>query len=88
VIAQVQRPYAFDTGSTYAQAHHQAVAALLNRFTQWRIQGPRPRRQALPRCRCGFGSIATWLASQLWEHGYVLATDLTPATFPRRSTWP
>jgi SAM-dependent methyltransferase len=79
VIVQASRSYAFDNASKYAHAHHEALAALYDPFTLWRIS----RLLDLPGARCldvaaGFGSVATWLASQVGEHGYVLATDLDP----------
>jgi SAM-dependent methyltransferase len=84
MIVRASRSYAFDNTSKYAQAHHEANTDLLDPFTQWRIG----RLIDLPATRClevaaGFGSIATWLAEQVGERGYVLATDLNPSHIPQ-----
>jgi hypothetical protein len=77
------RGYAFDNDSDQAQAHHAALADLLDPITRNRITG----LLDLTGARClevaaGRGSIAGWLAGRVGETGSVLATDLKPQRIP------
>jgi SAM-dependent methyltransferase len=79
MISRASRGDAFGNDSRYAQLHHDAVALLVDPFTQWRIGG----LLDLTGKRCleiaaGSGSVASWLAEQVGEHGYVLATGVSP----------
>jgi SAM-dependent methyltransferase len=84
MITRATRGGAFSNDSGYAQVHHEALAALVDPFTQWRIDG----LLDLTGKRCleittGSGSLASWLADQVGEHGYVLATGLSPGYIPQ-----
>lgn len=77
------RGYAFDNGSSFAEAHHAALAALLDPVTQDRIGGL--LNLAGTGClevAAGGGSIATWLAEQVGPGGLVVATDTEPDLIP------
>ncbi|WP_305785486.1 class I SAM-dependent methyltransferase [Symbioplanes lichenis] len=76
--------YAYDNDSEQAEAHHRALADLLDRQTQWRLD----ELIDLTGRRClevgaGGGSVAQWLADRVGPHGSVLATDLKPEHIPR-----
>jgi protein-L-isoaspartate O-methyltransferase len=81
------RRYPFDNDSPFANAHHEALAALLDPVTQWRIG----ELLNLPGASClevaaGSGSIAGWLAEQVGPSGRVLALHTKPdliAAHPR-----
>jgi 2-polyprenyl-3-methyl-5-hydroxy-6-metoxy-1,4-benzoquinol methylase len=73
------RAYAFDNESTFADAQHAALAALLDPVTRDRIGD----LLELPGANClevaaGGGSVAAWLAEQVGPSGRVLATDTKP----------
>ncbi|WP_306207759.1 class I SAM-dependent methyltransferase [Actinoplanes sp. RD1] len=76
--------YAYDNDSTQAEAHHRALADLLDRQTQLRLDD----LTDLTGKRClevgaGGGSIAQWFAERVGPHGSVLATDIKPEHIPR-----
>jgi 2-polyprenyl-3-methyl-5-hydroxy-6-metoxy-1,4-benzoquinol methylase len=81
----MDKAYVFDNDHELAGLHHEAVAALLDRFTQYRISGLIDLKGK--RClevAAGTGSIAVWLADQVGPDGSVLATDLKPRAIPLR----
>jgi 2-polyprenyl-3-methyl-5-hydroxy-6-metoxy-1,4-benzoquinol methylase len=75
--------YALDNHHPDAPAHHAALADMFDPFTTERI----PELLDLTGRRCwevgaGGGSIALWLAEQVGDDGYVLASDTTPDLIP------
>ena len=77
------RGYAFDNESGFAEAHHAALATLLDRATQDRIGDLlNLAGTACLEVAAGGGSVATWLAEQVGPGGRVVATDTKPDLIP------
>jgi SAM-dependent methyltransferase len=77
------RSYPMDNDHPYAAEQHAALAALLDPFSQRRTTD----LLDLTGRRClevgaGGGSFAGWLAEQVGDRGYVLATDIKPQHIP------
>lgn len=78
--------YTYSNDSEYAAAHHTALSAMLDSFTQQRIQEllPLHGKQCLD-VGAGGGSIAVWLAEEVGPDGLVCATDINIRRLP---DWP
>jgi SAM-dependent methyltransferase len=78
--------YVFDNSSSLAEAHHAALAELLDQATQRRLSDLLDLTGAdCLEVAAGAGSIATWLADRVGPFGQVLATDTKPHLIPVRS---
>lgn len=75
--------YAFDNDSAFAEAHHAALAALLDPTTCRLIDDVVNLTGAdCLEVAAGGGSVATWLADRVGPGGRVLATDTKPDLIP------
>lgn len=84
--AMPARPYPLSNAHPASPAHHEALAALLDPFTQDRIVMLFDERSIVGR-RClelgaGGGSVAVWLAGQVGPAGQVVATDVNTDRIP------
>jgi SAM-dependent methyltransferase len=75
----MRQGYAFDNDSAHAEMHLAAITALLDRPSRDRITD----LIDLKGKRClevgaGSGSMAVWMAEQVGDDGFVLATDIKP----------
>lgn len=80
----VGQRYALNNSASTAAPHHQALAAMLDPFTQWRIQRLTPDLSGARVLEIGpgHGSIAHWLAEQVDAEGEVVAIDLDISRIP------